>query len=239
MQLSPYLDSNAPRPSYRICQIFLNLVLLAALCFLNQTKLYAQAVIPPAFQQFQIQTDQSSLRILVGRQGLLARMGHNHVIVSRSMTGTVRLDTRTNQADAHLLIPVDDLIVDDVTDRQRAGRGYESLPEEKARAGTRANMQRPEVLDAAHYPEIRIDIAQTGYDATRKMIAITLMFKGSQIPLQLPATISIAGNHIQADASFSLDHNDLGLRPFSALGGALRVAETIQFELHIEASSSL
>lgn len=128
-------------------------------------------------------------------------MGHNHVVVSRSITGTIRFDPRSDQADAHLVIPVSELLVDETGERLRAGTGYESVPGETAKADTRTNMLRPEVLDVQRYPEILIDTALAGYDATRQLIAVTLTFKGTQIPLHLPATVTITDNSVQVNAT--------------------------------------
>ncbi len=224
---------------------FLLLCLIAAASLLQAA--HAQSTNPgtsnlPALandvQLFQVASDKSILRIMVGRNGLLSRIGHNHVVVSRSITGTIRFDNWSGQADAHLVIPVDELLVDEAGERLRAGTGYESVPGETAKLDTRTNMLRPEVLDVQRYPEILIDTALSGYDASRNTIAVSLTFKGIQIPLHLPATLTITANSLQVDTNFSLNHKDLGLRPFSVLGGALRVAETLDFELHIEAVSS-
>jgi hypothetical protein len=40
---------------------------------------------------------------------------------------------------------------------------------------------------------------------------------------------------IRIDAFFILSHDQLNLKPYSVLGGMLKVAEQLRFELHIEA----
>lgn len=184
---------------------------------------------------YTVQSEQSVLRILVGREGLLARMGHNHVIVSRNLRGTIHFNTPPLPSTAQLMIPVDTLIVDDATERQRAGAGYESIPTEKDKQATRSNMLRPEVLDGQHFPEIRIEAVIDGENPDPRQMTITLYFKDQQIGLKLPATLTVNNDQLKVEASFTLEHEQLGLEPFTALGGALRVAKTIGFELQLEA----
>ncbi len=186
---------------------------------------------------YTVDSEKSVFRILVGREGLLARMGHNHVIVSHNISGTIHFNTPPLPSTAQLKIPVDSLVVDDPAERQRAGAGYESIPTEKDKQGTRSNMLRPEVLDAQQFPEIRIEAVIDGNNPDPRQMAITLYFKGQQIGLNLPATLSINNGRMLVEARFNLEHQQLGLRPFTALGGALRVANTIGFELRLEATT--
>lgn len=179
------------------------------------------------------------MRILVGRDGLLSRLGHNHVIVNRSISGLITLDAVPDRSRAHLRIPVDGLIVDETEERRRAGDGYESIPDEKARAGTRTNMLRPDVLDGQRWPEILIEATFADNHSEPPMFDVTLTFKGATIPLRLPAVLSVNDGLLSIEAHFTLEHADLGLRPFSALGGTLKVAETLGFELSVMAERSM
>jgi len=175
---------------------------------------------------------------MVGRSGLLARMGHNHVIVNRSLTGSIRIDTQTTQTNARLVLPVSEFLVDEPEERLRAGPGYESVPDTSAKADTQANMMRPEILDAGTYPEIIIEANDATSTTGQTTVALVLWFKGRQVPLQLPIAVTVDDDKLVVDSIFSLDHQQLGLRPFSVLGGALRVAGRIDFELHLEAIPS-
>lgn len=150
MQQFLYRSSTVPDEHVSRNRILLLLWLIAVVAC--QQPVYAQPAAPTTTnfpvqtsdgQLFQVTSDQSILRVLVGRNGLLARMGHNHVVVSRSITGTIRFDPRS-EADAHLVIPVSELLVDETGERLRAGTGYESVPGETAKADTRTNMLRPE-----------------------------------------------------------------------------------------------
>jgi len=188
-------------------------------------------------QLFHILPDRSLLRVFIGRGGLLARLGHNHVVVSRTITGSVFIADAPTRSHASMIIPVKELVVDDPVERARAGAEYKSTPSESDKAATRTNMLKVDVLNGEQYPEIHIDINAIDLNTNPGRFSVVITFKGRQIPLQLPANLSVDGNNLVVDSSFNLDHKDLGLRPFSAVGGALRVAETLGFELHIEADA--
>lgn len=182
-------------------------------------------------EQFIIQTEQSVLTIRVERAGLLSSFGHDHLISSHAISGTLTLAAPPNQSTAQLIIPVQELAVDDPVELKDAG--FRSIPDAQARTGTRDNMLRAEVLDGGNWPQVIVDVTHTGEITGTHQINLTLRFKGMTIPLQLPATVTRVNTGLQIDSQFSLDHRQLGLRPFSALGGAIRVAEALKFELHL------
>ena len=185
-------------------------------------------------QTIEIDTGKSILRIYVGRAGLLSRMGHNHVIVSRDISGSIALVPEQNIASAELRIPVQQLIVDDTEERKRAGDDYDSLPTESDKTATRSNMLGPRVLNGEIYPEIIINVEAVSMKENEGDYFITLMLKDQEIALRLPANHTRTGGKLVIDTSFNLEHEDLGLTPYSIMGGMLRVARQIGFELHIE-----
>jgi hypothetical protein len=193
--------------------------------------LFAQPSATPGLQHYRIQPEQSVLTIRVGRAGLLSGLGHEHLISSHAISGTLTIAVPPAVSVARLIIPVQQLSVDDPVELQDAG--FQSIPDAQASVGTRDNMLRPEVLDGDRWPEVIVDVAYTGNITGTHPFELTLGFKGTTIPLQIPATVTPVDAGLQIDARFSLEHRQLGLRPYSALGGAIRVAETLAFELHV------
>ena len=182
----------------------------------------------------------AQLSIHVGKTGTLARLGHNHLITA-SLIGATWLDT-TGALHATASANVDDLVVDDP--EQRASRvaagnpDYASVPSSKNTRDTRANMLGTKVLDAARFPLI---------NATARVPAAAAEFQNSNtgslnatFNLSLRGTVHTqpvtldwhrnAGRIVWA-ATFTVNHQQFGMTPFSALGGALRVAEDLRIEL--------
>lgn len=186
---------------------------------------------------YSIDVETSILRVYVGRAGPLARLGHNHVIHSRELSGQIELAQNQLNSSASFAFPVASFVVDDPAERARAGEGFESEPAQSAIEGTRENMLGEAVLNVVAFGEIAVRATPETITENQWILSVELDFQGSTINLKIPAEIVQTDSRLSVHASFTLDHEDLGLSPFSALGGSLRVAEEIDFELQIEAEA--
>lgn len=185
---------------------------------------------------FIIDSENSILRVYVGRAGPLARMGHNHVVHTRDLSGEVVLAANLVESTASFSFPLSSFIVDDQSERDRAGEGFDSQPGRRAIEGTRENMMSEAVLNAAVFSTITATINTESVTDSQWDFSISLDLKGNIVNLELPAEVLVDESGISVDASFTLNHADIGLSVFTALGGSLSVAEALDFELHIEAT---
>ncbi|GAB5499605.1 MAG: hypothetical protein PsegKO_19160 [Pseudohongiellaceae bacterium] len=185
---------------------------------------------------YNIDSGDSILRVYVGRAGPLARLGHNHVIHTRAINGRIELADNPLNSSARFSFPVSSFVVDDQSERDRAGEGFESQPGESAIEDTRENMLGADVLNATKFGEISIIAAPVSTDDSDWLLAVDINFLGATFSQELPAQVTIADSQLDITANFTLQHEDLELSPFSALGGSLRVAEAIDFELQISAN---
>ncbi len=190
---------------------------------------------------YTIDSENSILRVYVGRAGPLARMGHNHVVHSRGFTGEIQLAAEPVESSASFELQLGSFVVDDQTERDRAStsqrEGFDTQPGRRAIEGTRSNMMSEDVLNEALYPTISADISTASVSDGQWNFNIALTISGSTVNLALPATVVASESDITVSASFSLQHEDLGLSVFSALGGSLRVAERLDFELEIQGTA--
>lgn len=186
---------------------------------------------------YSIDSKNSILRVFVGRAGILARLGHNHVIHTRSLSGEIRLSPDLLDSRGGFSFPVNSLIVDDPAERERAGDEFDSQPNESAIAGTRENMLGEEVLHARAFPEISVVVAPLSSSGEQWLLAVAISFQGRTHNQEIPADIVVDETSMQIQASFTLQHDDLGLSPFTAVGGSLRVAEALDFELSLLAQA--
>lgn len=169
------------------------------------------------------------------RSGPARRLGHSHVISVGELAGSVSLGSDPAAATWQLSFPVAGLVVDDPGLRARHGEEFESVPSEEDKAGTKENMLTDRVLDGAQFPEIRLD--GTGFvgplqDAT---LAVSIHMLGRTIDRSVPASIVIGADELTVSGEFRLTHEDLGLEPFTALGGMMAVGEDIDFTYRIRA----
>lgn len=187
---------------------------------------------------FAIDSDNSTLRVYVGRAGPLARMGHNHVVHSKGMSGEINLASVPEESSASFELPLSSFIVDEQSERDRAAadqrEGFDTQPGRRAIEGTRRNMMSEDVLNEELFPTITANISTVSVSDEQWNFSIALNISGNTVELELPAEVNISGANINVAANFSLQHEDLGLSVFTALGGSLRVAERLDFELDIQ-----
>lgn len=179
----------------------------------------------------------STLTIKVYRGGRLQRLGHNHVLTSDRVGGLVQRAKRAEFTGSYadLYVPVASLVIDDPAARAAAGADFASVPSAADRSGTRANLLGPKLLDAEQYPFLRAAIREVS--ATQALVE--LQVRDHRASRQLPITVTSAGDTIVIEAAFTATHAELGLTPFSVLGGAITVADPITIELVLTAAPRL
>lgn len=171
------------------------------------------------------------LELRVFRGGRLKHLGHNHVITSQGLAGLARdSDTDPLQRYADLYLPLESLTVDDPVARAAAGEAFSSTPSAKDREGTRRNMLGPKVLNAAEHPYLRATVRNI--DEASAMIRLEIAGQTSEH--EVPLSIEQQANSFEVRARFDVTHAELGLSPFSVLGGAIAVADPIEVRLELK-----
>lgn len=193
---------------------------------------------PVAATQLTYEVDPAASHIqwLVFRAGPAAKLGHDHVISAPEFSGTVTVNTADLSASRfELEIPVGSLVVDDPTLREALGKDFSAVPTAADVAGTRKHMLGRRVLDATHYPMLKLSGSGPVGKPGEQMLHVKIELVGHSVALDLPTTVVVNDGSIEAQGEFSLNHADLGLKPFRALLGALQVAEQISFSYRIRA----
>jgi polyisoprenoid-binding protein YceI len=183
-----------------------------------------------------IDTAASSIRIFAYRDGWLARFGHNHVIESRAVSGRVWLAEPADQSRFELQIPVATLIVDDPAARKAAGGDFSSVPSDKDREGTRKNMLGSALLDAAASPVISVRSMSIHGAGPRYDVTAEVTIRGHAAVVKFPADVARTTNGLRVTGELRIRQSDLGLKPFSALGGALKVRDEVRIGFDIAAA---
>ena len=187
---------------------------------------------------FQVDASASELRVFLHADGPLAKVGHNHVITSRGMRGTVWLDPQPQRSSCELQLPVEALVVDDPQERAAAGGEYAEPLDESARAGTRDHMLGDRQLAAATFPQVSLHCGHLTPGTDTMTVELTVTLRDHVSQLSVPVTWQRAGNTLQADGEVSFTQTSLGLEPYSLLLGALRVSDGIQAKFRLVARTS-
>ncbi|NIA57760.1 YceI family protein [Massilia sp. TW-1] len=173
---------------------------------------------------YAVDSGASLIAVTVRRAGLMARLGHEHVVASHTLAGFAA----PGLGRADLAFRLDALTVDEPHLLRDAGIATQPSPE--AVAGTRSNMLGP-VLDAQRYPVVSLHVERPGDGALQ--VAVTL--HGVTRRLDLPATVRVDAATIVADGTARLKQTDFGITPFSVGAGLLAVGDELEVRYRIVA----
>ncbi len=221
-------------------KFLLPFVLLAAGCAVPQQVPPAAppaAPEPPApivpFEAWEIVA--SHLEVRIYRDGPMQKLGHNHLITSDSLEGVIQLRKPMNQSGFDIRLPLESLVVDDPEARSRAGGDFGNPVPPKDREATRRNMLGQAVLDAARQAVLRLAAAEISGGPGAWQARVRIALRGEERVVAVPFSIDMAGDRLRAHAKFRLTHADIGLTPFVAALGALRVRDDFEIDIRLDA----
>lgn len=178
---------------------------------------------------YAIDSAQSLITITVRRGGALARLGHDHVVASRSVAGFVAPDA--GRADFHFRL--DQMTVDETALRLAAG--LDTQPSLEAIEGTRENMLK-RVLEAARYPVVLLHAERVrGKDG---VLRLTVTLHGVERTIDTPVVIEHSKTSVTASGELRLRQTDFGITPMSVMGGAMVVQDTMELRFKIVAGAA-
>jgi len=187
-------------------------------------------------ERYVVDPAQSDLHWLVYKAGALSRFGHNHTVAAGDLSGSVQANRDDlAKSSLELQFTVAKLVVDDPKLRSTLGEEFSSVPKEDDIAGTKRNMLSDRVLDGEKYPQIRIIGTGPVTAGGVQELAVKVEMLGRVIDLKVPTAVTLDGDQLRAKGEFELNHADLGMKPFSALAGALQVGEKMSFTYDVTA----
>ena len=209
------------------------LVIMVPLASQAQEPAMVEAAEPATNMEFRIDGDASWLRVLAFPDGPLRRFGHHHVISHNGITGTVVVAPDPLESTIELEFSVADFAVDDPDQRALEGEDFEAEVPQKDVDGTRANMLGERLLNAEQFPMIQIQ--STAIDGAMPDVNIiaTVSVIGIESTVAFPVSIELTDNSFVANGQLDITHGELGLSPFTAMGGALSVGDLLVFKYEI------
>ncbi|MEX1265770.1 MAG: YceI family protein [Woeseia sp.] len=189
----------------------------------------------PAAGRYSIDTAASELRVLVYRGGLLGGLGHNHAVSSKGINGFIDVAKAPAESRVHLQLLKESLIVDDPAVRKAEGEKFANTVSTDDIAATRRNMLGPDLLDASRSDEIRVDATRVTGEYPDLKITADVSVLGVARELTFPVTVRMTDNKLRATGELAVTHKELGLRPFTAAMGTLRVRSELTFRYEVVA----
>lgn len=185
--------------------------------------------------EYTVSPEASEVRVLVFRGGLLGGLGHNHVISASRIAGRIRVAETLTDSTVDLHLPFPGFEVDLPEARRAEGERFPGTLSADDIAATRENMLGPKLLDAGDdggigLASIAIDGAASGWS-----IAADVELPGGTYTLDFPVTVEAIGDTITAQGERAVTHGELGLEPFKAALGTLRVKDEMTLKYRIVA----
>jgi polyisoprenoid-binding protein YceI len=177
---------------------------------------------------YRLVADDSRFTVQAFSEGLLSAFGHDPVIAIRNFSGEAQFSQRTFEA-ASLKVRVDVnslTVIGDVKEKDR-------LDIERT--------MRDEVLEVHKYPEITflstdISVSMVAADRYRTRVIGDLTLHGvTQKNFWISAETTIKDDSLRAQGKFSLKQPDFGIKPYSAVGGTLKLKNQLKFSFDIVA----
>jgi len=184
-------------------------------------------------QQFRVDSDASRLRVLATPDGPLRRFGHYHVISHHGISGTVDVAPNPLESSFNLELTVADFAVDDPALRALEGEDFEGEVPQKDIDGTKANMLGEKLLNGEQFPTIQIQSSAIEGSMSDANIVTKITVIGIEQTVTFPASIELTDDSFAASGQLELTHGELGLSPFTAMGGALSVGDVLIFKYEI------
>jgi polyisoprenoid-binding protein YceI len=178
---------------------------------------------------------ESEVRVLVYRDGPMARLGHNHVLRTQALQGDIDIGDKGQDPRISLVVPVASFSVDDTKLRAEEGGDFPGVVEDNAIAGTRKNLLSEALLDGARYLEIRLTSRKVTGIAPDYTMTVAVEEKGETHELTVPVRVEHRPNELRATGAFTATHAQLGLTPFTVMGGLLSVRDEIKLRFKIVA----
>lgn len=177
--------------------------------------------------RFTVVEARSAVRIHVGKSGAFSFAGHRHE-VEAPVSGTVTADAATLSASS--------------VDLRFASARLRVLPEgepEGDAARVEDAMRGAQVLDAGRFPEIRfvskrVEGQRAGEAYDLRMVG-DLTLHGVTAELTVPVRVAVDAGALTATGQATVRHDQLGMKPVSAGGGTVKVANEIRIEFRIVA----
>ncbi|MDA0681588.1 MAG: YceI family protein [Proteobacteria bacterium] len=217
----------------RMSLLLLVLVAMASYSILAQDSATIQAPEPAANKAFRIDSEASWLRVLLTPDGPLKRFGHYHAISHHGISGSVMVAPNPLESTIMLELSVADLDVDNPDSRALEGEDFAKEVPQKDIDGTRANMLGESLLNAERFPTIQIQSTAIEGEMPDVNIVTTIIVAGIENTVSFPASIELTDDSFIATGQLEITHGELGLSPFTAMGGALSVGDVLVLKYEI------
>jgi len=181
---------------------------------------------------FNVDPSRSSLVVQIFRDGVAAKLGHDHVVQATTFSGRVTYDpSAPTLSSVAVEIQTATLKVDEAGTRRQ--RGLEGQPSARDVAEIERTMKAEGQLDVARFPTITFtSTTVTPQTPDRYRVTGQLTIRGVTRAVEFPANAAMEGDVFRATATLTFVQSDFGYKPYRALLGAIKNKDAVT--LHID-----
>ena len=187
---------------------------------------------PVSAATFKIDPSRSSLVVQIFRDGVAAKLGHDHVVQATTFSGSVTYDPAAPALSSVAAeVQTATLEVDVAETRRRFG--LEGQPSTSDVAEIDKSMKSEGQLDASRFPTITFaSTTITPEMPERYLVTGQLTIRGVTRDVRFPAKAVMEGPVFRATATLTFMQSAFGYKPYSALLGAIKNKDAVM--LHID-----
>jgi polyisoprenoid-binding protein YceI len=175
---------------------------------------------------YRLVPDESKFTVQAFAEGLFSAFGHDPVLAIKDFRGEVQFVPGSfESASLNITIKADSILLTNEV-------------KEKDRSEIEQTM-REQVLEIDKYPEIafvssNISVTRLAEGRYRARVIGDLTFHGAtQKNLWITSEVNVSGESLSARGEFSLKQTDFGIKPFSAVGGTIKLKNELKFTFDI------
>lgn len=156
-----------------------------------------------------------------------AKLAHDLILTATSWQGTLNVDA-DNPSASSASLAIDARSIEII----EASGGVKGLSD-KDRRDIGKNIDE-KVLQTDKYPELRFESTSVSGSEPNFNVAGNMTIVGTTRPVNV--ALNVAGTTVSAKTSIS--QKDFGIKPFSAMLGAIKLRDDVEFELTVELPSA-
>ena len=178
---------------------------------------------------YRVDSRASTVTITVRRGGLMASLGHDHIIASHDIQGYILLDSdaaaNTHRCRADFFAPIATLDVDNA--ELRAATNLLTNPSAADIAGTTGNMLKS--VEAKDFPFAQLHSSDCMAALSGEQSEVSLTIHGVSQEREIAINVEqINDNEIVLSGTFSVLQSDFGIEPFSIMNGLIKVEDKLE-----------
>ena len=160
--------------------------------------------------------------------------GHDHAMSPSTFDGKVSWNVADASAcDVQISFPATALVVDRAGFREHGGLSADGIISDGQKGTVVKNMLGKHVLNNASFPQI--SFKSSSCDGAEGSVTVkgSLTIHGIGVAVSAPMTVKVDGDTFSASGSFTLNHGDFGMKPYTMGPGTPKNQEKLKFVVDV------